>query len=337
MHPACPLFLGAGTLGAALAGCAPQATAPQGTGSAELAAGDPACLPIPEDAVFRVADGKLVPAEAGISLPVFGDADAYYQIVDGELVEVDLPPPVTIPASGLNGGTATKTTAADTPPEPEPEPEPETPWTERLVASFPELGYPWLELDDRNLAAGVVTLTGLAPDEETKLRGLIAGESAIRDVPEGADILVVDGIAISGGETAVGEALAELDTAATAEACQDAFNDTMQGRLVSFSTGGASINDESARLLDALTGVAILCARYSIEIQGHTDTTGSALANQALSESRASAVRQYLIDKGVEARTLRAIGYGEVRPLDRRDTPEAHARNRRVEFVVRER
>lgn len=292
----------------ALAACSPATQGGSGAvGSATLASTDAACVPIPDNAVFRENEGKLV--------QVRGDDNAFFQMVDGVLTEVDAPEPEVIER------------VIEAPQS----------WSEQLEASFPSLGFPWLKLDARNLDAGVVTLTGLAPTEDAKARALQAGESAISATSEGGNLLVVDGISVEGGEAAVGEALAGLNDRPSVSACQDAFDDTMAGRLVSFGAGGAQINDESARLLDALTGVAILCADYRIEVGGHTDTTGSALANQVLSEDRAAAVRQYLIDRGVSASTLRAVGYGEVRPLVQGNTPEAHARNRRVEFTVRNR
>lgn len=292
---------------AGLSACTPAdgGTAVSPGGTETLAANDAACVPVAEGAVFQQSDGRFI--------QLGGDDGAYYQVIDGVLTQVDAPEPeiieriVEAPRS----------------------------WSDRMEASFPELGFPWLKLDARNLEAGVVTLTGLAPTEDAKNRALAAGEEAIKATGEGTDLLVVDGVSVEGGEAAVGDALAQLDDRPSLEACQTAFDETMDGRFVSFAAGGAAINDESARLLDALTGVAILCKDYRVDIAGHTDTTGSALANQQLSEERAEAVRDYLVELGVPRAGLRAIGFGEVSPLVSGNTPEAHALNRRVEFTVR--
>ncbi|MDA1074090.1 MAG: OmpA family protein, partial [Proteobacteria bacterium] len=56
-------------------------------------------------------------------------------------------------------------------------------------------------------------------------------------------------------------------------------------------------------------------------IEGHTDSTGAADYNQGLSERRANSVREYLVSKGVNARRLSAVGYGETKPIDTNDTP----------------
>lgn len=67
-------------------------------------------------------------------------------------------------------------------------------------------------------------------------------------------------------------------------------------------------------------------------VEGHTDSKGSERYNMKLSIKRAFAARAYLIDKGVEAERLIAVGYGEKRHLP--DVTPTHDANRRVEFLV---
>lgn len=70
-------------------------------------------------------------------------------------------------------------------------------------------------------------------------------------------------------------------------------------------------------------------------IEGHTSVVGSDAYNQQLSERRANAVRTLLINQyGIAAERLQAVGHGESRPLDMADTPEAHAKNRRIQAKV---
>src|SRR5579871_243365 len=71
-----------------------------------------------------------------------------------------------------------------------------------------------------------------------------------------------------------------------------------------------------------------------ILVEGHTDSRGSVERNQALSSSRANAVRDYLIGRGVPAERIRALGYGATHPVVDNDTAENRANNRRVEIVV---
>ena len=71
-----------------------------------------------------------------------------------------------------------------------------------------------------------------------------------------------------------------------------------------------------------------------IEIGGHTDNTGDKARNKALSQSRAKAVKDYLVSKGVDATRLSAIGYGDTKPLADNKTEEGRAKNRRTVFKV---
>ena len=71
-----------------------------------------------------------------------------------------------------------------------------------------------------------------------------------------------------------------------------------------------------------------------IEIQGHTDNRGELEVNMLLSQRRAEAVRQWLIQHGVEPARLMAKGYGPTRPLVPNITAYNRARNRRVQFKI---
>lgn len=71
-----------------------------------------------------------------------------------------------------------------------------------------------------------------------------------------------------------------------------------------------------------------------IEIGGHTDAKGSESYNLRLSESRAKAVADYLISKGISEKRLTYKGYGKSQPIDTNETEEGRAHNRRVEFKI---
>ena len=73
---------------------------------------------------------------------------------------------------------------------------------------------------------------------------------------------------------------------------------------------------------------------YKLFIQGHTDSQGDDQMNMELSEKRAAAVRQYLIDKGISADRMRTQGFGETVPVADNNTSSGRAKNRRVEFTV---
>jgi outer membrane protein OmpA-like peptidoglycan-associated protein len=71
-----------------------------------------------------------------------------------------------------------------------------------------------------------------------------------------------------------------------------------------------------------------------LTIEGHTDSTGSADFNQTLSEKRADAVRDYLVNQGLDGGSLSAQGLGMDNPVADNSTPEGRQRNRRVEIIV---
>lgn len=202
-----------------------------------------------------------------------------------------------------------------------------------IQSGFAALGFPWMGLKLRDRVA---TLTGTAPSAEAKAAAFAAGEAAIASqAPGGRTILVVDGISVEGGERGVGDSLIQLsDSGITVDSCQRAFAGTMEGRNIQFESGNARISPVSARLLDAVTGVATLCGRFVIEIGGHTDSRGADDFNLRLSQERADAVLAHLASKGVPQENLLAIGYGETRPIDPALTVEAYEKNRRTEFKV---
>jgi OOP family OmpA-OmpF porin len=102
-----------------------------------------------------------------------------------------------------------------------------------------------------------------------------------------------------------------------------------------FDTDLATIRRESVATLDEVVALLAGEPSWQISIEGHTDATGAAAHNQALSEQRAAAVREYLISKGVAAERLTAVGFGASRPVADNETELGRARNRRVELVRR--
>lgn len=69
-----------------------------------------------------------------------------------------------------------------------------------------------------------------------------------------------------------------------------------------------------------------------VEIQGHTDSVGTSVYNQKLSERRAKAVEKYLLNSGIEASRLTSVGFGEAKPADTNATKQGRSNNRRVEL-----
>lgn len=101
-----------------------------------------------------------------------------------------------------------------------------------------------------------------------------------------------------------------------------------------FDTGKSELRPESAPELDRLVVNLNENPKMVIEVQGHTDNTGSKEINAKLSQDRADAVREYFISKGIEPDRIGSKGFGEAKPVATNDTDEGRQKNRRVEFVI---
>lgn len=116
--------------------------------------------------------------------------------------------------------------------------------------------------------------------------------------------------------------------------CDRSLRTLLDTSKIKFATGSARIAAESSELLDQLAEAVTGCD-LAIVIEGHTDSTGSATVNERLSLSRAQAVREALVIRGVERRLLEAEGFGAATPVASNETPEGREQNRRIEFNVR--
>lgn len=111
------------------------------------------------------------------------------------------------------------------------------------------------------------------------------------------------------------------------------LKDALHG--INFETGKAVITEESNEVLDRVVSLMKLNPLFKLEIEGHTDSQGDDAMNMELSQKRANAVKQYLVDKGVDASRLTAKGYGETKPVADNETAEGRAENRRVELKIK--
>lgn len=105
-------------------------------------------------------------------------------------------------------------------------------------------------------------------------------------------------------------------------------------RNIFFDFGKATLRPESQNELDRLVKLMTEMPNLKIEISGHTDNVGSAQFNKSLSERRAKAVVDYLIEKGISPTRLTYKGYGFDMPIAPNDTEEGRQQNRRVEFKI---
>ena len=107
-------------------------------------------------------------------------------------------------------------------------------------------------------------------------------------------------------------------------------------RGVQFDVDKADIRMEAAVILDEAANQLSQVAGARVSVDGHTDSSGGDAYNQTLSERRAASVREYLVNKGVDASRLSSNGYGEAQPVADNATAEGRQLNRRVELKVQE-
>ncbi len=115
--------------------------------------------------------------------------------------------------------------------------------------------------------------------------------------------------------------------------------DTPRGLVVTmtdvlFDTGKYDLRSPAREGLAKLSGIVLAHPGLHLEIEGHTDSTGSDELNQRLSEQRAEGVREYLIEQGLNRDALAARGFGKTMPIASNQTTEGRQKNRRVEIIV---
>jgi len=104
---------------------------------------------------------------------------------------------------------------------------------------------------------------------------------------------------------------------------------------VQFETGKSEILPVSFGLLDEVAGVLKDNPQIEVlQVEGHTDSTGSAGINRKLSQARSESVMKYLSSKGINGKRMVAKGFGPDRPLASNDADEGKDQNRRVEFNI---
>jgi outer membrane protein OmpA-like peptidoglycan-associated protein len=103
---------------------------------------------------------------------------------------------------------------------------------------------------------------------------------------------------------------------------------------VHFAHGRAKLDTRGKALIDRLIGALNTCPEAALNVAGHSDASGQARRNLALSRRRARTVTSYMIHKGIDAGRLVAIGYGDKRPVAPNDTQVNRARNRRIEVAI---
>jgi len=115
----------------------------------------------------------------------------------------------------------------------------------------------------------------------------------------------------------------------------EGINVTFSGENgVYFDTEKSDIKGASATTLDKLAGIFNEYPKSVILVEGHTDSAGADTYNMGLSQRRAQAVTDYLVNKGVSSGRFTTKWYGEEQPVDDNNTAAGKANNRRVELAI---
>jgi outer membrane protein OmpA-like peptidoglycan-associated protein len=103
---------------------------------------------------------------------------------------------------------------------------------------------------------------------------------------------------------------------------------------VLFDTGKYDLRPPTREMLAKVTGILLAHPGLRLEVEGHTDATGSDELNQRLSEKRAQTVRDYIAQQGLDSSGIVAKGFGKTVPVADNDTAAGRQKNRRVELVI---
>ena len=174
------------------------------------------------------------------------------------------------------------------------------------------------------------TGTLVVSDREVKLSGDALYDAAVAQIRAGLAKDFPVGWQVN-ADISINPAAAPVDSTV----CQQLFSDLLAKGKIRFESARATIDPDSAGLLDRLIETALRCPTANIEIAGHTDSDGEDSSNQALSEKRAQAVMDYLVKAGLPSDRFTAMGYGSTQPIAANDTDEGKAQNRRIDFLVR--
>ena len=129
--------------------------------------------------------------------------------------------------------------------------------------------------------------------------------------------------------------LPAVDFVADEQTCREQATAMQAKEKITFLRGQEDLDHRAEGVLNALAAVAIRCLDRTdlvLEIGGHTDSRGAAQMNEELSQARADAVRDALVDRGVDATSLTTVGFGPSQPIADNATDEGRAANRRITF-----
>ena len=128
--------------------------------------------------------------------------------------------------------------------------------------------------------------------------------------------------------------MAPMTQEVTADAMYSALNkEGFMALYINFDTGKSNIKPESMEIIGQIVALLKAHPDLKVSIEGHTDNVGTPQNNKILSTQRAKSVMNAVVQKGIAATRLTALGWGQEKPLADNRSEEGRAKNRRVEIV----
>jgi len=165
-------------------------------------------------------------------------------------------------------------------------------------------------------------LSAMAADEASK-----DAEKASKDAEKASKDL-------SDSKKQTADALAALAKLAAVKEEERGLVITLSGSVL-FKSAESTLLASAKVKLDQVAEALLAVGERNIVVEGHTDSKGSDSSNLTLSQARADAVRNYLVQKGYPADLIEAVGLGEGQPIADNKSAEGRANNRRVEIIIK--
>ena len=144
---------------------------------------------------------------------------------------------------------------------------------------------------------------------------------------------IIDGIVGGSLENKLDKEAKELSAITETRRNRDSINVKLRGDLL-FAVGKASLSVEAQNILVQIAAILVKYPENLIKISGHSDSSGSIIANQALSKQRAQAVKDLFVQNKIPADRIEVFGVGAGSPIDTNETPAGRAKNRRIELEI---
>jgi peptidoglycan-binding protein ArfA len=185
-------------------------------------------------------------------------------------------------------------------------------------------------IPDFNLAVkgDTITLSGTAGSADQQEAIEQAANAAWRNLN------IVDTMGISGPVTPTGSPGPAPAPGGTGNACSNLQTDVKALGPITFATDAFTLTPAGVQTLGQVADKLKACPGAKVTVKGYTDNTGNDAINMPLSESRADAVVDFLIARGVTRDHLTAKGFGSADPIADNGNPDGQGKNRRVEIVV---